>query len=190
MMEERVFDPAKLDRLNNPARQQDFPLDYVIKITGMENPEVMIDLGAGTAFFSVPFARRFENCKIYACDISDVMIEWMKKNIVPQYPKIFPLKIADSKIPLEDGVADFIFTVNLHHELEHPDETLSECYRLLKPGGIFVISDWKKEKMERGPSYELRYTSDEVTNQVAKSGFREIEIYTDFPHNFLVKAQK
>ena len=32
--------------------------------------------------------------KLYACDVSDVMIDWMQKNVVPSFPNMF---IADWK---------------------------------------------------------------------------------------------
>ncbi|QGY46053.1 methyltransferase domain-containing protein [Maribellus comscasis] len=189
-MEQKRFNPAKLERLNNPERSKIFPVDSIVKLTNIENPEVIIDLGAGTAFFSIPFARLYKSCKIYACDISEIMVDWMAKNIVPEYGNIYPMKISDNQIPLNDNIADLIFMVNLHHELDDPEGTLKECYRLLKPNGVIVISDWKKEDMEHGPSLELRYEPYEVKEQLLGTGFYEIQDYMDFPNNFLVTAKK
>lgn len=189
-MEEKRFNPGKLEKLNNPIRLKEFPTDYILKLTGLANPKVIIDLGAGTAFFSAPFARLFPDCKIYTCDISDIMIDWMEKNIVPQYDNIFPMKMTGNQVPLENNVADFIFMVNLHHELDSPEETLRECYRLLRTGGTIAISDWRKEKTEQGPSYDLRCEPDEVGLQLKSTNFDEITEYTDFPNNFLVIAKK
>jgi SAM-dependent methyltransferase len=189
-MEEKRFNPGKLERLNDPERLKEFPVEYVIDLTGITNPEVLIDIGAGTAFFSIPFAKRYKSCRIYACDISEIMIEWMTKNIFPDYPHIIPLQLTDHQVPLEDNVADLIFMVNLHHELDNPEDTLNECYRLLKPGGSIAISDWRKETTDKGPSVNLRYEPEEVKKQLQKSGFQKVEYYTHFPHNFLVVAKK
>lgn len=38
-------------------------------------------------------------------------------------------------VPLEDGLADLVYMINLHHELEAPEEILNESYRLLKENG-------------------------------------------------------
>ena len=94
------------------------------------------------------------------------------------------------KVPLENNIADFVFMVNLHHELNKPEETLSECNRLLKPGGKIAISDWRKEKSEHGPSYELRIDTSDVKTQLQKSNFCDIKEHTGFPNNFLIIAKK
>lgn len=189
-MEEKKFNPQKLDRLNNPERLKDFPTDFVIKQTLLNNPEVIIDIGAGTGFFSIPFAKKFNACSIYACDISDIMLNWMKENIVNQHKNIIPTKMDENKVSLEDNIADFLFMVNLHHELESPEKMLKECYRLLKSEGTIAISDWRKEQSERGPSVELRYKQNDVVSQLVRAGFQEVQSFTDFPNNFLVIAKK
>ena len=48
----------------------------------------------GTAFFSSAFLQLTAAAKLYACDVSDVMIDWMQKNVVPSFPNMF---IADWK---------------------------------------------------------------------------------------------
>ncbi|MDD3876798.1 MAG: class I SAM-dependent methyltransferase [Bacteroidales bacterium] len=189
-MVERRFNPSKLEKLNNPKRLDDFPVDDIIQLMNIKNPEIIIDLGAGTAFFSIPFAKSFPQCKIFAYDVSDIMIEWMEKNIVPKFNNIFPLKMEENNVPNDDNAADVVFMVNVHHELETPEKTLNECYRLLKQGGIIAISDWRKEVSDLGPSFELRCEPDVVKSQLQKSKFQDIKYFVNFPNNFLFIARK
>ena len=189
-MEERRFDVKNLDRLQNPERLKDFPVDIVFNLAKLSNPHTIIDLGAGTGFFSIPFSTLIPECKIYACDISDVMIDWMKVHVSPIYNTIIPLKMEDSSVPLPDEIAEVLFMVNLHHELSNPDKTLKECYRLLKPKGKILISDWKKEHADRGPSYQQRYDTESVKKQVQENGFQYISVHTNFPNNFLIVGEK
>ncbi len=189
-MESRRFDPRKLERLNDPKRTEIFPVKKIITLLKINKPEVIIDLGAGTGFFSIPFAKNFKQCKVYACDISKTMIDWMKENVASKYNNILPLKMKDSAIPLDDGVADFLFMVNLHHELYHPEKTLKECYRLLKPKGKLAISDWKKEKTEHGPPMEIRYTPEKVKEQLHAAGFSKFKMYEGTATHFMIMAGK
>ncbi len=189
-MNDKDFNSQKVERLNNPLRSKEFPIDFVVDTAPIENPKVMVDLGAGTAFFSVPLARLFPDCKIYACDISEAMIDWIKTNIISHDTNIIPVRIEPNRIPLEDGTADFVFMVNLHHELDDPHLTLSECFRLLKPDGKIAVSDWKKEKTERGPAIELRCDPEKVKDQLTLAGFSSIRLYQDFPNNFILLAAK
>ncbi len=189
-MIEKRFDPRKLDKLNNPNRFKTLPPDYIIEKAAIDNPEVIIDLGAGTGFYSKPFAKTHKHCKVYACDISDVMIDWIKKNISPEYSNIIPLKMEDNDVPLNSNIADFLFMINLHHELDRPDKMLNECYRLLKTKGKIAISDWKKEKTEQGPPSEIRYNPSKIKEQLIVSGFENIEIYSELTDNYLIIAEK
>lgn len=189
-MEEKRFNPKNLDRLNNPMRYKALPPEFIIKNAALQNPKVIIDLGAGTGFYSVPMAEFYKNSKIYACDISNVMVDWMQENISIQHSNIIPLKMEDNSVPLDSNIADFLFMINLHHELDSPERALKECYRLLKSKGTIAISDWKKENTEQGPSIELRYEATVVKEQLLAAGFEKISIHTELPTNFLIFAEK
>ena len=189
-MEEKRFNPKKLHKLNNPDRLKALPPEFILEKTGIDHPEVIIDLGAGTGFYSTPFADLFEQSKIYACDISHIMIDWMRENISPKYENIIPTKMEGNLVPLESGIADFLFMINLHHELDHPEKTLLECHRLLKPKGRQAISDWKKEKTEQGPPLELRVEPEEIKKHLLAAGFKDIHIYTELSDNYFVTARK
>ena len=189
-MKAHRFDPRKLEKLNNPLRLKELPVKKIIKLANIDSPKVIIDLGAGTGFFSIPFSKINKQCKIYACDVSGVMIDWMHQNVVAKYKNIIPLKMKNNLVPLNDNIADFLFMINLHHELDNPDKTLQESYRLLKPEGKIAISDWKKEKTEHGPPVEIRYDPDVIKKQLSAAGFIRIRIYTGFINNFLIIADK
>lgn len=182
------FNPHNLEKLNNPERTKIFPAEIVAKKIGLEDPKVIIDIGAGTGFFSIQFAKIFPSATIYACDISDLMVEWMNNNL-SMYPNVVPIKMEDSKVPLEDEISDFLFMVNLHHELDYPDKTLAECFRLLKTGGKIAISDWEKEESEHGPALEFRKDPEEVRQQLESAGFTHVYA-GKLSNNFLVIAKK
>jgi len=189
-MIEKRFNPKNLDKLNNPTRYKTLPPEFIFEKAAIESPEVVIDLGAGTGFYSKPFAKMHKFSKVYACDISDVMIDWMQKNISPSYSNIIPLKMEDNVVPLNDNIADFLFMINLHHELDNPEKMLDECYRLLKNKGKIAISDWKKEETEQGPPLEIRYDPIKIKGQLIVSGFKNIKIYSELPDNYLIIAEK
>jgi SAM-dependent methyltransferase len=118
------------------------------------------------------------------------MINWMQENILPKYGNIIPLKMEDNHVPLNNNIADFLFMINLYHELDSPGKMLNECYRLLKSKGKIAISDWKKEETENGPSIELRYDANEVKEQLLAAGFEKISIHSELANNYLIIAEK
>ncbi|WP_459943839.1 class I SAM-dependent methyltransferase [Desulfocastanea catecholica] len=189
-MNEKKFDPKKLHKLNNPQRLVDIPVEYIWSKIKRPAPEVFVDIGAGTGFFSVPFLKYLKNGKIYACDTSAIMIEWMTANICPQYPDIIPLEMAESAVPLEDNIADLVSMINLHHELDKPQTIVEEAFRILKKNGVLFIVDWKKEEMSEGPPLHIRYSPEQVKEQLVSAAFHKVHIFDDMPKHFLVVAEK
>ncbi len=189
-MAEKKFDPKKLHKLNNPERLSDIPTEYIWNKINLVKPEVFVDIGAGTGFFSVPFLNYVWNGKIFACDTSGIMIQWMKDNICPRYPNIVPLQMEESAVPLEDGIADLVYMINLHHELDRPETILEESFRILKNNGAIFIVDWKKEDTSEGPPLHIRYLPEQVKDQLAGAEFRNVDIYNEMSKHFLVVAEK
>ncbi|THB79101.1 MAG: class I SAM-dependent methyltransferase [Desulfobulbaceae bacterium] len=189
-MSGKCFNPAKLEKLNNPERIAELPMSFLCDKAALSDPQVIIDLGAGTGLFSRALVDYFPHCTVYAYDVSKVMVDWMQANVVPHYPRVVPRLMADGQVDAADGFADFLLMVNLHHEIDNPLKTLQESYRLVKTGGSIAISDWRKEEMDKGPSVKIRVDAMEVKHQLQEVGFLDITVYDDFRYNYLVIGYK
>lgn len=189
-MDDKKFDPKNLAKLNNPKRLKDIPPDYIAAKLAMARPEVLVEIGAGTGFFTIALQHHFKPSKIYACDISATMIDWMTSNVSPLHPTILPVKCAERAIPLDDEIADLLYMINLHHELDEPAATIAESYRLVKPGGALLIIDWKKKAMAEGPPEEIRCHPEAVAEQLTQAGFSDIALFDELPKHFMVVGKK
>ncbi len=189
-MNENKFDPKKLQKLNNPQRLIDIPPDYVWEKLNIEKPGVFVDIGAGTAFFSVAFLQKSTTSTIYACDSSEVMINWVKENISPKYPNIIPLKTEENSVALDNGTVDLVFMINLHHELDNPSLMIEESKRILKPEGKIFVVDWKKKDMPEGPPAKIRCVPEQVKEQLVNAGFKQVDVFNELQKHFLVVGKK
>ena len=189
-MNEKKFDVKKLQKLNNPKRLRDIPPEYIWARIDTSNPDVLVDIGAGTGFFSVHFLNLANGETLYACDISDTMIEWMEEHICPQNPGITPLKMEENRVPLDDDTADLVYMINLHHELDNSQAILSESYRILKNAGKIFIVDWKKTDMDEGPPEHIRWLPEQVKEQMAAANFRNVQLFNDLAKHFLLIGEK
>jgi ubiquinone/menaquinone biosynthesis C-methylase UbiE len=188
MSESRKFDPAKLAKLNDPKRLEILNPELIWTKADLKDPDILVDIGAGTGFFALPFSRKVRKGKVYACDISEEMISWMKNNLPPESQGVvIPLKMEESSVPLPDGIADLVYMINLHHELEDPVAAIKEALRLLKSGGKLIIIDWKKEETPNGPPLTIRLTEETIESQMLACGFTNIRKHAVLPyHSFLV----
>lgn len=187
---DKKFNPKKLEKLNNPARLEEIPPLFLWEKLNLDFCETIIDIGAGTGVFSRALGNFMNNGTVFAADISPVMIDWMKGNITDLSTNIKPILMDKSLVPLEDKIADLVLMVNLHHELDFPEDTLKEAFRLLKSNGKICIVDWKKEEMSSGPPFEIRCIVDDVKAQLEANNFRSVLIDNSLSKNFLIIAEK
>ena len=124
------FDPKKLQKLNNPKRLKDIPPKYIRSKLGLNASDVMVEVGAGTAFFSIAFLQELNPSMLYACDLSDVMIDWIRENVSHQYPNIIPTKNDEYGVPLEDNFADLVFMISDRRHLgpDEPDRAMGRAF--------------------------------------------------------------
>ncbi len=189
-MGNRKFNPEKLDKLNNPERLTIIPPQHILEFLDLSQESTIVDIGAGTGLFSRVFSEYLINGRVYACDISDLMVDWMKNSLSDRYPEVIPVLMEENKVPLASGIADLVLMINLHHELENPEVILKESFRIIKKNGKICIIDWKKEKTGSGPPANIRVTTKEVVNQLITSGFTNPLIDESMINNFMVTAEK
>jgi ubiquinone/menaquinone biosynthesis C-methylase UbiE len=182
------FDSKKLAKLNNPERFKTLNPNKIWDALNLQNPQILVDIGAGTGFFATAFSSKLPNGKIYACDNSDVMIQWMKENITNK--NIIPFQSSENNVNFPDGIADLVYMMNVHHELLEPKKILTESYRLLKAGGKIAIIDWKTEDMEQGPPLNIRIPDKEIFEQLSNVGFDNIINHKILPLHSFVTGQK
>ncbi|MER5810886.1 demethylmenaquinone methyltransferase [Streptomyces sp. NPDC002033] len=110
----------------------------VAKAVAARPGQLVLDLAAGTATSSLPFAAT--GAYVVPCDFSLGMLSEGKK----RNPWL-PLTAGDAtKLPFKDGVFD---TVTISFGLRNVQDTeaaLSELYRVTKPGGQVVICEFSQ----------------------------------------------
>jgi ubiquinone/menaquinone biosynthesis C-methylase UbiE len=170
------FDMAKLERLNDPGRFETLPPDLMWDALGRPDPERIVEIGAGTGVFSAAFTSLAPKATVWAADIEDTMIDWMRANR-PEVAlgRIVPIKAEETKIPLPDTWADLVVMINLHHELAEPEESYAEALRLLKPGGRLLVVDWAARETPKGPPQSVRATAEDIAEILIRVGFSAVE---------------
>jgi len=184
----KKFDPKKLAKLNNPERLKTLNPNIIWDAINLQNPKVLIDVGAGTGFFSKEFAKKIKDGTVYACDSSEIMVNWMQENITEK--SVIPLRCSEASISLPNEIANLVYMINVHHEILNPEKLLNEAHRLLKTSGKIAIIDWKAEEMQDGPSLEIRIPDEVIIEQLEKMGFKNIVNHKILPLHSFITGQK
>ena len=191
MTESIKFDPKNLAKLNDPERFKILNPDIIWNTLNLQNPKTLVDIGAGTGFFASFFCNKIKEGQIYACDTSNIMVDWMKEHLHPKYRcKIIPTKCEEAVLPISSEVADLVYLINVFHELESPNETIAEASRVLKKNGKIAIIDWKTEETAEGPPLSIRISESVVCENLTKAGLSKIKIPKVLPFHYFLIAEK
>jgi len=100
----------------------------------------IIDIGAGGGRWSELFLNEFPVATITAVDLSESMIQHIKKNIVPKYSnRLMVLKSNMEEIDLPNSDFDFVFSFRAIKYSPQQKEVIHEISLLLKRGGVTII---------------------------------------------------
>jgi ubiquinone/menaquinone biosynthesis C-methylase UbiE len=180
------FDPKKAGILDDPERVKILEPASILEKLELTGEMVLVDLGCGTGFFSIPASRRVK--KVFALDIAQEMLEILRDKIKKEkITNIEVLLSGESSIPLLDKSVDIILMANVFHELEDRFTLLKEVKRVLKMNGRLMIIDWNKMEMDFGPPLQERLDEKEVIDTCYGNGFTFLERSHIGPYNYLLK---
>lgn len=186
------FDISRLERLRDPERleKQNPDAIWAVLTEGL-TINTLVDIGVGIGFFAIPFARKVGGGKVYGADLNPEMLKYLKAAMEKEgVDNIDPLLCGEVEVPLEDGIADAVIMVNLHHELDFRDRSLSECRRLLREAGKVAVIDWKPIQTEHGPPLEMRIPPRQVCEELTAAGFGGATEHDIMPNHYFVTGIK
>jgi ubiquinone/menaquinone biosynthesis C-methylase UbiE len=106
----------------------------------------LVDVGCGPGYLLVDMARVFNDLKFIGVDISSQMVEKATINVASAgFTSRVNFRVGDIQgLPFEPDSIDFVVsTLSLHHWLQ-PSQGFEEIFRVLKPGGQFLVFDLKR----------------------------------------------
>ena len=206
------FDPKNVARLDDPARLDFQHPDTVLGLLRPEAGETIVDYGCGIGFMTLPLAAALTRGRVVAVDLSDELLDVLQarldawrsgpSSVAPTHmpdaaatreaaDRVEVVHTIDNKVPLPDGAADAVLTVNLWHEIFDEGPALDEIRRLLAPHGRLVIVDWAKVERPAGPPAQHVLTLDEARVVVESLGLRVAVVKppaTLFPYHYAIVA--
>lgn len=97
----------------------------------------LLDIGCGTGYL-IDMLIRQKDAVYYGLDLSPQMLN-IAKNKLPQ--SVFLTEGSAESLPYEDNTFDIVTCIQSFHHYPKPEKAMSEAYRVLKNGGLYIISD-------------------------------------------------
>lgn len=153
----------------NPEREEWQKSAEVIKFFGDLKNKTVIDIGAGTGYFT--FKINEPSAKLIAADPDERFLEYMKKRLADSKSKNIEVRKAEyENPPVEVNEADLVFMIDVYHHIENRKEYFSKVKSGLKKAGKLVIVDFKKGDFEVGPPDEMKMNHSKIITELKEAG--------------------
>ncbi len=97
----------------------------------------LLDIGSGTGYL-INMLKDKEMAEFYGLDLSEEMIKIAKSKNIENAQFILG---SANKLPFDDDAFDIVTCIQSFHHYPYPNEAMREAYRVLKKGGLYILSD-------------------------------------------------
>lgn len=127
--------------------QQEVERELLERVAALPlQPQVVLDLGAGTGRGSAALKQRFPKAEVVAVDIALPMLREARRHVGWWRP--FRRVNADVRaLPFADASCDFLFSNLCLQWIEELGPVLAEFRRVLKPGGWLLFSSFGPDSL-------------------------------------------
>ncbi|MCB9072232.1 MAG: class I SAM-dependent methyltransferase [Bdellovibrionaceae bacterium] len=174
---------------DDPSRDQWQKPDVVLKNLPLQKSKCIADIGAGTGYFSTKMAHAAPKTHVYAIDIEQDMVDYLKTRGEKEGLKNhIPLK-SDETFPTLPEKCDLLLTVDTYHHLSDRILYFKNLRNQLSPKAEVAIVDFTKES-PIGPKKEHRLDKELVKNEMQTAGFRLSREVAGLPHQYFLIFSK
>ena len=104
----------------------------------------VLEIAPGPGYFCIELAK-LGNYQITGLDISKSFVEIARKNAAAAGLKIDFRDGNASAMPFKENTFDFTFCQAAFKNFSEPVKAITEMYRVLRPGGVSVIADLRRD---------------------------------------------
>ena len=152
---------------------------------------LFLDAACGSGKYSLKAAEMMaDKGAIFAFDLwGDGIVELQQQATTMGRDNIWACVANISRhIPLPDGMVDICLLATVLHDLVQTGEAqdaVTEIRRVLKPGGILAVIEFKKIEGPPGPPMKIRLTADRTEQFLNPLGFNLARVIEVGPYNYL-----
>ena len=168
----------------------------VLKDTELKLGDNFLDAGCGDGYISLEASSIVgDKGSVYALDVYPESIETVKKEIKTRNLGNMEAILADITeiIPLDTEIIDVVLMANVLHGFvaeREVEEVMNNISRVLKPGGVFAVVEFRKVEDNIGPPYDVKVSPEDVSNILLENGFDISDTQLVGKYHYIVNGVK
>ena len=176
----QVFDDPKRDAWQKPHE--------VIQALALKPDAVIADIGSGTGYFAVRFARMVPNGKVYGVDTESDMVTYLAERAKREGLKNVTAVTGAPDDPRLPEKADLIILVDAYHHIEGREGYFRGLHDSLRPAGRVAIIDFTMDSPD-GPPKRTRIPPERVKAELKSAGYTLVQEHSFLPNQYFLIFQ-
>ena len=173
----KSFDDPKRDASQKPRE--------VIDALALKPDSVIADIGSGTGYFAVRFARVVPKGRVYGVDIEPDMVKYLTERAEREGLKNLTALTGTPTDPRLPEKADLVVMVNVFHHIADRERYFRNLRGSLKPGGRIAIIDHNMDSRE-GPPRSARIAPERVKAELNSAGNAFVQEHGFLPTQYFL----
>jgi ubiquinone/menaquinone biosynthesis C-methylase UbiE len=160
----------------------------ILEDIGLRKGLTFMDIGCGNGYFIFPASEIVGiTGKVYGLDINQQSIKNIKQKAQKEELKNIILKSGKAEdFIFCENCADIVFFSIVLHDFENPIKVLTNAMKMLKSSGKLINLDWKKEQMDIGPPFSIRFSKETAIRLIEKTNFKVEGIRMNTHHYIII----
>lgn len=144
--------------------------DEVVEALGLRGTETVVDVGAGSGYFSFRIAAKLPHGKVVATDIEPEMIRHIHHRAMVAGIENIEVALTPPDDPKVPAGADLVFVSEVLHHVQDRPAWLRRLREEMRPGARLVLIDFKEGDLPQGPPESVKIPRAEIVRWVAAAG--------------------
>lgn len=174
-----------VNRLDNPEREKKQRPHEVIAHLGLQNNDVVADIGAGTGYFALRIAAAYPQVRVIAADPEPEMVDYLHSQATARnLANLAPLLIdpAQPHLPVQ---ANLVLMVDTLHHIDNRVEYLQCLSKHLATGARIAIIDYSLASPE-GPPADYRIPVVALIGELKEIGYALVQEINLLPNQYFL----
>ena len=177
--------------LERPQRVQEERTDLLLGALALQPDDTVVDLGAGTGYFSFPMAAMVPRGRVLAVDIQPQMLAIIERRIIADsIGNVEPLLGAECDPALDGRSVDVVLLVDAYHEFSCPREVMQAVVASLSERGRVVLVEYRGEDPSIGIKPLHTMTREQAKKEMAAVGLELAAISDVLPKQHLMTFRR
>ena len=165
------------------TREREERCSLMLANLGVKRGMTICDMGCGNGYYALQMAKMTgEKGYVLGVDVQPEMLALLRTRMEKEgVENIIPILGSFHNPHLPENLVDLILLVDVYHEFSHPEEMLAAMRKSLKPDGVAVFLEYRKEDPKVPIKRLHKMSKEQVNKELTANGFKLVKKFDELP---------